>query len=116
MRRVFRTRREFLRSSSVAALGAGCFISLSGCKGEEKDAKAGGVAAPACDDAAALSEDARSARESVEYVSVTAIPAERCDNCEFWVPPEPGAECGGCSVLEGPIAAAGWCNLWVAAG
>jgi hypothetical protein len=33
---------------------------------------------------------------------------QRCDNCALWQPP------ASCKSVEGPIAAQGWCNLWVA--
>jgi hypothetical protein len=31
---------------------------------------------------------------------------QRCDNCTHWQPPN------ACAIVEGPIAAAGWCGAW----
>ena len=33
---------------------------------------------------------------------------ERCDNCEPFIPPN------GCKTVEGVVAAAGWCKIYVA--
>lgn len=31
---------------------------------------------------------------------------QRCDNCTHWQPPN------ACAIVEGPIAASGWCGAW----
>jgi anaerobic selenocysteine-containing dehydrogenase len=31
---------------------------------------------------------------------------QRCDNCKNWLPP------GSCKLVDGPIAASGWCLLY----
>jgi hypothetical protein len=37
---------------------------------------------------------------------------QRCDNCQFWIPPEGGSDMGGCQIVQGEIHPSGWCNLW----
>jgi hypothetical protein len=40
---------------------------------------------------------------------------QRCDNCQFWIPPE-GDGPGGCKVVEGDIAPEAWCVLYAPKG
>ena len=54
-------------------------------------------------------------REAQNYTDTTPNPAQRCDNCGLWEDPAPGENCGGCSVVAGPIHPAGWCSIWVPA-
>lgn len=39
---------------------------------------------------------------------------QRCDNCQFWIPPEGDSKMGGCQIVQGEIAPEAWCNLWAA--
>jgi hypothetical protein len=70
------------------------------------------VAAPLA--AAGLSQQATAqqklAKNLIQYVDVTPNPAQRCDNCTHWQPP------AGCAIVEGTIAAAGWCAAWAPKG
>ena len=65
-----------------------------------------------CADLTGLTEDQKSFREDTGYVAETPIPAERCDNCQYWRAPRGEAPCGGCTVIAGPIHPAGYCDLW----
>lgn len=40
---------------------------------------------------------------------------QRCDNCQFWIPPEGDSEMGGCQIVQGDISPEAWCNLWAKA-
>jgi hypothetical protein len=55
-------------------------------------------------------------RDTFEYVDVSTYgAAEDCRNCEFWMPVEAGASCGGCTLIAGPISPYGWCTAWAPA-
>jgi hypothetical protein len=97
------SRREFLKQSGgLALLGLGASF-LQAC---------GGKAEP-CSDLSGLSEADKQTRVTFAYRAETLIPAKRCDNCNFWQPPAAGQDCGGCTLVKGPITAAGYCNSWV---
>lgn len=66
------------------------------------------IAAPVA--AATLAQQAAAqqklAKNLIQYVDVTPNPAQRCDNCTHWQPPN------ACAIVEGVIAPAGWCAAW----
>lgn len=64
---------------------------------------------------AGLSDPEKETRSVNEYVDKTPNPEQRCDNCGLWQDPQPGEDCGGCTVVAGPIHPAGWCRIWVPA-
>ncbi|UCF67464.1 MAG: high-potential iron-sulfur protein [Acidobacteriota bacterium] len=108
------TRRQFVQLAA-AAFSGGLLGTFSGCGREQADSSGPAGSPPSeCDDTVGLSEEQRQARDAVEYVSVTVVEGQRCDNCDFWEPPSRPDACGGCEVVEGPIAAPGYCALWVA--
>ncbi len=110
------TRRAFLERA--AALG-GVALSASlvmACKpkesaGGEKGGAAGGgdKAAAGCTDVSGLTDAEKATRNSLKYVDKSTDPAKNCGNCSLFVAGEP---CGTCSVVKGPIAAAGNCTAW----
>lgn len=105
------SRKDFLFKGLVtgaAVAGAGAI--LAACKKEEQAAEAPGVF---CDDTTGLSPEDIQQRKNLQYVEKTADPAKRCDNCALYVAPEPGASCGACNLLKGPINPAGYCTSWV---
>lgn len=72
-----------------------------------------GKKTPTCTDTTGLKPDELTMRtQTAAYVDVSPNAAQRCDGCAQWVPATPDA-CGGCKVVKGPIAPAGWCKLWV---
>jgi len=77
------SRRSFLR---VAALGGAATIATSL------------VSAPA-------TAATKVPQKSVKY-QPTPKGNQRCDNCAFWQPP------ASCKLVDGVIAAAGWCTLY----
>ena len=95
------TRREFIRwSGGLVLLGLGGSL-LASCG--KKDA---------CSDLSALGPEERRTRVTHAYRPRTLIPARRCDNCHFWQGMKPGADCGGCQLVKGPISPHGYCNAW----
>lgn len=74
-------------------------------------------AAPSAAPAEALpncpAEDGEAMRASLKYVELSPHGAERdCRNCEFWIPEEAGAACGGCTLIPGPISPTAYCDVW----
>jgi hypothetical protein len=67
-----------------------------------------------CAENEAIPPVAIAARTAVAYVDVAPHAERRCDNCRFFKPPAAGASCGGCEIVGGPIAPAGYCTAWVA--
>ena len=98
------SRRQFLVTTG-AALGVGAALSACG----------GGVEAASCEGYAALSPADLQARENLNYVDVTPVAGQRCDNCRLYNAPEGGSPCGGCQLFPGPVAPAGYCTAWAAA-
>lgn len=109
------SRRDFLRRVSFAgAAGLGASTLLAACGGGEEEAA---EATAECVDLAALSEQERQAYTTLEYVPETPIEDQYCSNCQFWQPDAPvaaelGAQCGGCQILPGAVAAQGYCISW----
>jgi hypothetical protein len=98
-------RRAFLkRAGALAALGLGA-QALAGCGAKEQEP---------CSDISALSAPDRQTRITYGYRGQTLIEAKRCDNCNFWKAAAGSGPCGSCTLVKGPIAAAGYCNSWAA--
>ncbi len=97
-------RRKFLERAALigAALSTGALA--AGCN-------SGGGAD--CSDVSALSPAELETRTTNGYVERSTVAAQSCENCALFTAGAAGA-CGGCSVVPGPIEAAGNCNLWVA--
>lgn len=106
------SRKDFLVKglvTGVAVAGAGAI--LSACKKEEKKAE---PAAVSCNDTTGLTPEDIQQRTNLQYVDQTPDPTKRCDGCALYVAPAAGAACGGCNLVKGPIAPAGYCTSWVA--
>jgi hypothetical protein len=56
----------------------------------------------------AIAQKKKKTHAQVEY-QPTPKGKERCDNCSLFVKPDQ------CTGVEGPVAAEGWCNIWIAA-
>lgn len=105
------SRKDFLVKglvTGVAIAGAGAI--LSACKKEEKKAET----AVSCNDTTGLTPEDIQQRTNLQYVDQTPDPTKRCDGCALYVAPAAGAACGGCNLVKGPIAPAGYCTSWVA--
>ena len=57
-----------------------------------------------------------SLRGSLNYISVSANPAEPCSGCGFFTADASKPACGGCVIMSGPVDAAGHCDSWAAPG
>lgn len=104
------SRRDFVKSLSIFGVaGLGASTVLSACGGGDS-----GASADPCGDLTGLTEQEKQTRNLFQYVAETPNPAQRCDNCEFWIDDAFESPCGGCTLFKGPVAPAGWCNSWVA--
>lgn len=69
-----------------------------------------------CQNSGSLSEADRQARAAFGYVEVSTVPNRDCANCSVYIAPPDGGPCGGCQLMKGGIAAAGYCNAWAPKG
>jgi len=75
---------------------------LSSCSKEELD----------CKDTDGLNTAAKQLRTALEYQDRSPLgEAKNCVNCQFYRP-VPKNECGACTLVQGPINPAGYCNSW----
>lgn len=51
-------------------------------------------------------------RKSLGYTSHSPIPDNHCRNCQLFIPPKAGLECGGCLLFAGPVSPEGYCTYW----
>ncbi len=109
------SRRSFIRQTvSVGAVGIGAAALLSACgKKEGGGGKKKAEAAAGCTDVSGLTAPEKAMRTTTsKYMDVGPDPAKVCDGCQLYIAAKAGAACGGCSVVKGPIAPKGTCNLW----
>lgn len=111
-------RRAFLRRAAqlgAVAVAAPALLSMTtACS--KKDKSSGGDDGFSCEDITGLSDAEIGTRESLEYVDDSPFGAEKdCANCALYLEAEPGEDCGGCSLVPGPIHPLGYCTSWVAA-
>jgi hypothetical protein len=120
------SRRSFLRRLSLlgaVSIGAGSVLSACGGGSENADADGGdmdtGETEPmaddsfTCTDTSGLTEQELATRQNLGYVDESPNPEKLCSNCQFYQPAAEG-QCGGCTLIKGPIHPDGYCNSWVA--
>lgn len=114
------SRRTFLQKlTALGTAGVLTPVVLSACGGGDGDGAQSGDASAgngdfSCMDTTGLSDAEIQQREATNYVDETPIEDQYCANCQLYVEPEAGAQCGGCQVVPGPIHPDGYCDLWVA--
>ena len=119
------SRRDFLlRASAIGAAAVGGTTLLAACGGKGGGAEAPAAETPAapapstasasCNDLTGLTDQEKQMRTALQYVDETPIAEKRCDNCQLYIEAEGAATCGGCKILKGPIAPAGYCTSWAA--
>jgi hypothetical protein len=117
------TRRSYLKRhlavvGTLAFAGTGGLISA--CTKGGGEAEGGGGAGEAdqalsdlsCTDTSGLSQTELTTRKNSQYVDRSEVEGKKCNNCNFWQPPQTTGSCGGCQVVKGPIHPWGYCNLW----
>ena len=70
------------------------------------------IAVESCDDLSGVSENDIALREKLGYVKESPINDNKCNNCNLYLPPAAGKECGGCMLFKGPVYAEGYCTYW----
>lgn len=97
-------RRELLRSGlGLVVIGAGGW--LVGCKSPKGSF--------ACTDTSSLSSAQMQSRINLNYVDRSPQKDKRCENCAFFKS-QGETQCGGCTLVAGPIHPKGYCNSWAA--
>lgn len=91
------------RTVHLAVIAGAAPALLSACGGGELT----------CTDESSLSEADRTARRGAQYVDRSTDPSRACERCNFYQAAAPG-QCGGCTVVRGPIHPQGTCQLFAA--
>jgi hypothetical protein len=110
------TRREFLGRMAVLGAAVGAAPLLAACAKEE-GAETTGDGAPVamdCSDLTALTDAEVKTRTDLQYVEASVQADQNCLNCQQYTAGADAATCGTCTLVPGPINAAGWCLSWVA--
>lgn len=104
-------RRDFLQRAAVlgAAAVAGSAL-VSACKSGGGEGGGGGLS---CTNTAGLSAAEIQTRTQFNYVDQTPDASQPCTACALWLPAGEG-ECGGCTLVKGPINPNGWCSSFAA--
>ena len=100
------SRRRFL-ATSAGALGLGSVFAACG--------GGGGVAAAECEGYDQLTAAQLQQRAALAYVDNSGVIGKKCNNCSFYIAPEGGSACGGCTLFPGPVAPEGYCTGWASA-
>jgi hypothetical protein len=94
------------RAAICRALGLGAAVVgpswlVSGCGSKELT----------CSDVTELSGEDMKSRSTNEYVDKSADPAKMCAGCKLFKPAGEN-QCGGCTLVKGPINPKGVCKSW----
>lgn len=96
------SRRDALKRSLVVL--AAIPVALEACKKDE---------ALTCTNTAGLSQADLATRTTLQYVERSADPSKKCSGCQLFQAAAPG-QCGGCTLVKGPINPGGSCTAFVA--
>ena len=96
------TRRSLLRGSALLPLAT--LPLLQGC---------GRADSVTCADPELMSRGEEQMRKTLAYVEQSADPAQLCSGCQFFGAAD-ATGCGHCEILDGQVAAAGFCTSWAA--
>ena len=100
------SRRALLRSTVHLTVAGSAPVLLQGCKKKEFS----------CEDTAGLKPDELELRSALEYRDRSPHDAAKnCANCAFFVTGDEG-QCGGCTLVKGPIHPQGYCSSWAMKG
>ncbi|MFB9292641.1 high-potential iron-sulfur protein [Persicitalea jodogahamensis] len=107
-------RRNFLRKcwqmTFVAPLAG---LWLAGCGSSKKSvATDKKLKATPCEDLTGVPAVDVEKRKSLGYTNLSPIPDKECRNCQLFIPPKEGSECGGCLLFAGPVSPEGYCTYW----
>ncbi|WP_236973640.1 high-potential iron-sulfur protein [Membranihabitans maritimus] len=111
-----KNRRKFLQLAIMGSTSvvAGAFLT-TGCsdeKKEESEEEIDTLDVESCDDLSKVGEADLKKRKSLGYEETTPIPDKHCSNCQLYIPPKEGRNCGGCILFKGPVFEDGYCTYW----
>jgi hypothetical protein len=61
-----------------------------------------------------LSEEEISLRVLYDYKEASDSEKEYCGRCTYWIESDEKGQCGGCTLIKGPINYGGWCRKYLA--
>lgn len=97
------SRRVFLVRGATLGAAVGVTFTALGC---------GGGDSLTCTDTSALTPPEQATRSNLGYVDTSPHgTAKNCTNCNFFQPAGEN-QCGGCTLVKGPIHPSGYCNSW----
>lgn len=100
------SRRELLKKGALVGAAGMAVSFLAYCKKKPVDETM--PEADACSDLSSLTAAEKEMRTALKYVD-KSDKADTCGTCQFFTA---GTGCGKCTILKGPIQAAGWCASW----
>ena len=116
------SRRDFIqRLSLFGAAGIGASTMLAACGGGEQQSATPAAETPAetptaegftCTDTSGLTEAEVTMRTQLQYVDESPDPEKLCSNCALYTAAPAEGQCGGCTVVKGPIHPDGYCTSW----
>jgi hypothetical protein len=65
-----------------------------------------------CQDVTALSDADKATRSALQYVDKGPEKDRHCAVCTYWQAPKDVAQCGGCTLVKGPIHPNGFCTAF----
>lgn len=110
-------RRRFLHKSWRYGLGLMLIPMVTqscksgGDEGSEEDAS-NALEVSSCDDLSKTPDSEIKKREGFGYVEESPIPEKHCKNCQLYLPPKEGQNCGGCALFKGPVFEEAYCTYW----
>ncbi len=99
------SRRAVLKRGGLVALATFSAPALLTACGSKKKALE-------CNDTSGLSAGEKQGRDALKYVDKSTMPNKNCLNCGLYKAPAKAGECGGCTILKGPIHPEGYCTGW----
>lgn len=109
------SRKIFIKN--IGLFGAGTFFGgaiISSCGGNEnKQAPPTEESIGPCSDLTGLSKEELQTRGQYNYVAQSPHQDKVCANCNLFILPKEGEQCGECQIVKGPIAAGAYCDQWI---
>lgn len=110
-------RRNFLQKCvQMTLLAPVAGLLVMGCASARKEKtvnqKTSVTTANPCEDLVGVPTVDVEKRKSLGYTSLSPIPDNHCSNCQLFIPPKAGLECGGCLLFAGPVSPEGYCTYW----
>ena len=97
------SRREWLRGGVQLVVLSSASAAWLGCTSEKL----------VCTDTNGLNTAAKQLRAALEYRDLSPEgETKNCNNCQFFRPSKKDDQCGACTLVQGPINPAGYCNSW----